>query len=61
MLQLDVKTTAKGGIQIVTKTNGTLQLTTAKKIANKAPVAKSNAPGNHDVNDGLYVTFLPSD
>ena len=57
LFQLDVKTTAKGGIQIVTTTKGTLQLTTAKKVAKKAGpnpgVTKSNAPGNYAIDSTL--------
>jgi len=62
MLQLDVKTTAKGGIQIVTKTNGTLQLTTKKKIAKKAGpntgAAKSNAPGNFAIDSNIRSNLM---
>ena len=39
----DIKTTKKGGIQIVTKTNGKLQLTTKKKVTQqtkKSPATK---------------------
>ena len=62
MFQLDVKTTAKGGIQIVTTTKGTLQLTTAKKVAKKAGptnpgVAKSNAPGNYAIDLTFIVIY----
>jgi hypothetical protein len=51
IFQLDVKTTSKGGITITTKTNGSLQLTTKKKIAAKKPVPppKQNTQGKINI------------
>jgi hypothetical protein len=53
-LQLDVKTTSKGGITIVTKTNGSLQLTTTKK--GKKPAVR-NASVAKNIVEGFFFTF----